>query len=55
MAATVMSAALLLALVSTVVALPKVTAPNTTASFDVAIVPFKVTVPSTLAVFNPPL
>jgi len=55
MAATVMSAASELALVSTVVALPSVTAPNTTASFDVATVPFNVTVPSTLAVFNPPL
>ena len=42
MAATVMSALLLLVeLVSMVVALPKVTAPKTTASSDVAIVPFK--------------
>ena len=42
-------------LVSMVVALPSVTAPNTTASSDVTMVPFRVTVPSTLAVFNPPL
>ena len=54
-AATVISAALPVALVSTTVFDPKVTAPNTMASFDVAMVPFKVTVPPTLAVFNPPL
>ena len=54
-AAMVMSAALELALVSMVTLLPKVTAPRTTASFDVALVPFKVTVPPTLVVVSPPL
>ena len=42
-------------LVSMVVALPKVTAPNTIASFEVFNVPFKVTVPPTLVVVSPPL
>ena len=53
MAATVISPALELALVSMVVALAKVTAPNTTASFDVAMVPFSVTVLPTLVVVKP--
>ena len=38
-----------------VVALPKVTAPKVTASLDVAMVPFKVTVLPTPLVSNPPL
>ena len=54
-AAIVMSPSVLVALVSTVVFDPKVTAPSTTASFEVAIVPFKVTVPATLVVVKPPL
>ena len=55
-AASVMSALLVVVeLVSMVVALPKVTAPKVNASSELAMVPFKVTVPSTLAVFNPPL
>ena len=55
-AAIVMSALLVVVeLVSTVVALPSVTAPKTIASSELATVPFRVTVPSTLAVFNPPL
>ena len=55
-AASVMSALLVVVeLVSTVVALPSVTAPKTIASSELATVPFRVTVPSTLAVFNPPL
>ena len=56
MAAIVMSARLVVVeLVSMVVALPKVTAPKVNASSELAMVPFRVTVPSTLAVFNPPL
>ena len=54
-AATVISAPLSVALVSTVVALPKVTAPRTTASLEVAMVPFKVTVLPTLVVVSPAL
>ena len=50
-----MSAVLAVALVSTVVALPKVTAPSTTASLDVAMVPLTVTVPLTDVVVSPPL
>ena len=50
-----MSPLVLLAFVLIVVALPKVTAPRVTASLDVAMVPFKVTVPPTLVVVNPPL
>ena len=51
----VRSPVVLVALVSLVVALPKVTAPKVTASLDVAMVPFKVTVPPTSLVSNPPL
>ena len=55
-AAIVMSALLVVVeLVSTVVALPKVTAPSTTASSELAMVPFRVTVPPTLVVVSPPL
>ena len=54
-AATVMSAPLSVALVSTVVALPSVTAPSTIASLDDAMVPFNVTVPPTDVVVSPPL
>ena len=54
-AATVMSPVPFVALVSTIVFDPKVTAPNTIASLDVAMVPFKVTVPPTLVVVSPPL
>ena len=54
-AATVISPALELAFVSTVVALPKVTAPRTTASLEVAMVPFKVTVLPTDVVVKPAL
>ena len=54
-AAIVMSPVPFVALVSTIVFDPKVTAPNTMASFDVAMVPFKVTVPPTLVVVRPPL
>ena len=43
------------ALVSIVVALPKVTASKVIASLDVSMVPFKVTVPPTSLVSNPPL
>ena len=51
----VMSPVVSLEFVSIVVALAKVTAPSTTASFDVTILPFKVTVPPTDVVFSPPL
>ena len=51
----VMSPVVLVAFVLIVVALPKVVAPSTTASFDVAIVPFTVTVPPTDVVVSPPL
>ena len=54
-AARVMSPVPFVALVSTIVLAPKVTAPNTMASLDVAMVPFKVTVPPTLVVVSPPL
>ena len=55
-AAIVMSALLVVVeLVFTVVALPKVTAPSTMASFEVSMVPFNVTVPPTLVVVSPPL
>ena len=55
-AAIVMSALLVVVeLVSITVALPKVTAPRTTASSELAIVPFKVTVPPTDVVVSPPL
>ena len=50
-----MSPVVLVALVSIVVALPKVTAPKVIASLDVSMVPFKVTVPPTSLVSNPPL
>ena len=43
------------ALVSIVVALPKVTAPNVIASLDVSMVPFRVTVLPTDVVVKPPL
>ncbi len=56
MAAIVMSALLVVVeLVSTTVFDPKVTAPNTTASSDVAMVPFSVTVLPTLVVVKPAL
>ena len=54
-AAIVMSPVVSVALVSMVTLLPKVIAPKTMASFDVAIVPFKVTTPPTLVVLSPPL
>ena len=54
-AATVISPALELALVSIVVALPKVTAPKTIASLELAMVPFRVTVLPTDVVVSPPL
>ena len=55
-AAMVMSARLVVVeLVSITVALPKVIAPSTTASSELAIVPFKVTVPPTDVVVSPPL
>ena len=55
-AAIVMSALLVVVeLVSMVVLLPKVTAPKTTASSELAMVPFRVTVPPTPVVVKPPL
>ena len=55
-AAIVMSARLVVVeLVSITVALPKVIAPSTTASSELAMVPFRVTVPPTLVVVSPPL
>ena len=51
----VMSPVVSLEFVSTVVALPSVTALNTTASFEVTILPFRVTVPPTDVVVSPPL
>ena len=54
-AASVMSPVPFVALVSTIVFDPKVTAPNTIASLDVAMVPFRVTVPPTDVVVKPPL
>ena len=51
----VMSPVVSLEFVSTVVALPRVTAPSTTASLEVTILPFRVTVPPTLVVVKPPL
>ena len=55
-AAIVMSArSVVVELVSTIVALPSVTAPNVMASSEEAMVPFKVTVPPTDVVVSPPL
>ena len=54
-AAIVMSPVVLVALVSIVVLEPNVTAPNTTASLEVAKVPLTVTVPPTDVVVKPPL
>ena len=54
-AAIVMSPSVLVALVSIVTLLPKVTAPKTTASLELLIDVFKVTVPATLLVVSPPL
>ena len=51
----VMSPVVSLEFVSIVVALPRVTAPSTTASLEVTILPFKVTVPPTPVVVKPPL
>jgi hypothetical protein len=55
MAPTAISPVVLPALVSIVTALPSVTAPKAMTSLDDAMVPLRVTVPSTLAVFKPPL
>ena len=55
MAATVMSPSPSVALVSTTVLEPKVTAPKTIASLDDAMVPLRVTTPPTFVVLSPPL